>query len=82
MKEGQAALISSMVFQNEIPVENKVTFHIYIYIWFYFSFNGYFFFMNFLFLMPYFPLDWLFLGGVYQRLENEIIELKEARARD
>ena len=38
--------------------------------------------MNFLFLMPYFPLDWLFLGGVYQRLENEIIELKEARARD
>ena len=31
MKEGQAALISSMVFQNEISVENKVTFHIYIY---------------------------------------------------
>ena len=35
MKEGQAALISSMVFQNEIPVENKVTFHIYIYIYIY-----------------------------------------------
>ena len=33
MKEGQAARLSSMVFQNEIPVENKVTFHIYIYIY-------------------------------------------------
>ena len=39
MKEGQAAILSSMVFQNEIPVENKVTFHIcvcvYIYIYIY-----------------------------------------------
>ena len=31
MKEGQAAILSSMVFQNEIPVENKVTFHICVY---------------------------------------------------
>lgn len=65
MKEGQAALLSSLVFQNEIPVANKVTYHIYIYIYdFPFSFIGYFFF-----LMLYSSFDWL-LSKLYERVFN------------